>query len=70
MRTKLSSERKARESKKKGKNFTSSSSSYKTRIALCLFNKSVYTTSKKSTISSRACAVCGKAHSPRLHSRQ
>ncbi len=69
MRTKLSSERKARESKKKGKNFTSSSS-YKTRIALCLFNKSVYTTSKKSTISSRACAVCGKAHSPRLHSRQ
>ena len=68
MRTKLSSERKARESKKKGKNFTSSS--YKTRIALCLFNKSVYTTSKKSTISSRACAVCGKAHSPRLHSRQ
>ena len=43
MRTKLSSERKAKESKKKGKNFTSS---YKTRIALCLFNKSVYTTSK------------------------
>ena len=41
MRTKLSSERKAKESKKKGKNFT-----YKTRIALCLFNKSVYTTSK------------------------